>query len=298
MKINKFTYLTYLVFLFSLTALGQPIKNDHSLDTLNFKRCCHNCNEIDYCVLDSVFKNRDLHFSYSQEQDEDNYIKTRKFSWVLRKGWKKKFSLYDYVNTHYYHRVMNQKIQELHTKKASLDTLIVWNGISDEYCFLDSTKHHCLIDYQLNYLHSNKMSYKSQMNAYHKKMFEKKFQEVKVLIFNNPVGCCSDTIYDTTNLFLYHFPFNKFTALETIVLTGNDADIIIDLPYTNYPSSLKSIKGYSLHNKILFEKNVNKHLPNLKLFFGYLNDFSENEMYYYPDGENLNYFIYKFKLHK
>ena len=45
MKINKFTYLTYLVFLFSLTALGQPIKNDHSLDTLNFSftNICSNC---------------------------------------------------------------------------------------------------------------------------------------------------------------------------------------------------------------------------------------------------------------
>jgi len=304
------TFILFYFFLITLFSLGQTnnsIKKVNYYDTLNFKRCCHNCGEIDYCVLDSIYKNKEPDFTHHQKNDEDNYFKMRKKQLGYKKRFKKKLAVNNYVGTHYYHRLMNQKIHQLKRKTVNLDTLIVNNlGIDDDYfCTLDSSKHDCFFQYELTTLHLSKIVYPVRINSYHKKIFEEKFLAVKVLVFENPVGssmssCCSDTIYDTTNLFLYYFPFHKFTSLETIIITGNDADIIVDLPYTTYPNSLKAIQGYCLHNQSLFEKNIKKHIQNIQLNFDW--KYFENGFYQnYNFGfnySNLGYYIFKYKIHK
>lgn len=290
--------LLLLTTLFSFGQHNKSNKKNNYYDTLNFKRCCHNCGEIDYCVLDSIYKCKKPYLTDKQINDDDNYFKTRKKSWIIRKGLTKKTNLNDYVGTHYYHRLMNQKIHQLKSQIVNLDTLIVYDGEGDsDYCMLDSSKHECLLQYQLTTLHLSKIEYPIRSNSYHKQLFEEKFSAVKVLVFANPVGCC-DTIYDTTNLFLYHFPFHKFTSLETIIITGNDADMIVDLPYTTYPKTLKEIQGYCLRNQSLFEKNIKKHLQNVKLNFDWKyfdNAFYENYNFDFLGG-NIRYYIYRHKI--
>ena len=296
------TIIFSLLLLSTLFSFGQQIITHQKsvfYDTLNFKRCCHNCGEIDYCVLDSIYKYKERDFTDKQIYDEDNYYKTRKNSWIIRKGLTKKTALNDYMGTHYYHRLMNQKIHKLTSQTVNLDTLIVQDGeVDNDYCMLDSSKHQCLLQYQLTTLHLSKIVYPIRINSYHKKMFEEKLSAVKVLIFNNPIGCCSDTVYDTTNLFLYYFPFHKFTSLETIIITGNDADIIVDLPYTTYPNTLKEIQGYCLHNQSLFEKNIKKHIQNVKLHFDwkYFDDTFYQNFNFGFNGGNLGYYIYSHKI--
>ena len=53
----------FLITLFSLGQTNNSIKKVNYYDTLNFKRCCHNCGEIDYCVLDSIYKNKEPDFT-------------------------------------------------------------------------------------------------------------------------------------------------------------------------------------------------------------------------------------------